>query len=60
ATQAVPRGNRVAIAYGRDAADVAFITQFGPMELLSMQVTVQPASSPEGLVSREGAANPRM
>jgi len=40
ATQAEARGNRVAIAYGRDAADVALATQFGPMQLLAMQVWV--------------------
>lgn len=40
ATQAQPRGNRIAIAYGRDAADVALATQFGPMQLLNMQVWV--------------------
>lgn len=40
ATQADARGNRVAIAYGRDAADVALATQFGPMQLLAMQVWV--------------------
>lgn len=34
-------GARVAIAYGRDAADVAIYTQFGdPVELLSMLVAV--------------------
>ncbi|MGI9028945.1 MAG: transglutaminase family protein [Ilumatobacteraceae bacterium] len=43
ATQANPRGNRVAIAYGRDAADVAFITQFGPLELRRLEVFVRPA-----------------
>ncbi len=30
ATQALPRGGRVAVAYGRDAADVAMFNQFGP------------------------------
>ena len=30
ATQAAPRGGRVAVAYGRDAADVAIFNQFGP------------------------------
>ena len=30
ATQAVPRGGRVAVGYGRDAADVAMFNQFGP------------------------------
>jgi transglutaminase-like putative cysteine protease len=40
ATQAVPKGNRIAIAYGRDAADVAFVTQFGILNLLAMDVWV--------------------
>jgi len=41
------QGARVAIAYGRDAADVAIYTQFGdPVELLSMSVTVNPKSRP--------------
>lgn len=35
------QGGRVAIAFGRDAADVAIYTQFGdPVELLNMQVQV--------------------
>ncbi len=40
ATQDQPRGGRIAIAYGRDAADVAFVTQFGPAELIEMRVWV--------------------
>jgi transglutaminase-like putative cysteine protease len=32
ATQAAPRGGRVVLAYGRDAADVAFISNYGPLE----------------------------
>ena len=44
ATQSAPRGNRVAIAYGRDAADVAFVTQFGPLELREMAVFVREAT----------------
>jgi transglutaminase-like putative cysteine protease len=40
ATQAQPRGGRIAIAYGRDAADVAFATQFGPVTLQEFQVWV--------------------
>ncbi|HEY9630309.1 MAG TPA: transglutaminase family protein [Coleofasciculaceae cyanobacterium] len=40
ATQDQPRGNRITIAYGRDAADVALSTQFGVMQLLDMQVWV--------------------
>ena len=36
------QGGRVAIAYGRDAADVAIYTQFGdPVELLRMAVSVE-------------------
>jgi transglutaminase-like putative cysteine protease len=42
ATQSQPRGNRIAIAYGRDAADVALATQFGPLQLKAMQVWVNP------------------
>jgi transglutaminase-like putative cysteine protease len=38
ATQPAPKGNRITVAYGRDAADVAFITQFGPAELTQMRV----------------------
>jgi transglutaminase-like putative cysteine protease len=30
-TQAQPRGGRVALAYGRDATDVAIFNQFGPL-----------------------------
>lgn len=41
ATQTEPRGGRVAIAYGRDAADVALITEFGPLETKDMHVSVE-------------------
>jgi transglutaminase-like putative cysteine protease len=44
ATQRFPRGNRVAVAYGRDAADVAIATQYGSLELLEMSVSVTPVS----------------
>lgn len=37
-------GNRIAIAYGRDATDVAFVTQFGPLALSSLEVSVRPAT----------------
>lgn len=43
ATQTEPRGNRIAIAYGRDAADVALATQFGPLSLTNMDVWVNAA-----------------
>ena len=41
ATQDFPKGNRVIIAYGRDANDVAFASQFGDMELLNMWVSME-------------------
>jgi transglutaminase-like putative cysteine protease len=40
ATQAQPRGGRITLAYGRDAADVAFATQFGPVTLQAFHVWV--------------------
>ncbi|WP_234733305.1 transglutaminase family protein [Tellurirhabdus bombi] len=40
ATQKEPLGNRIIVAYGRDAADVALATQYGPMQLESMKVWV--------------------
>lgn len=43
ATQEQPRGGRIAIAYGRDAADVALATFFGPATLADMQVWVERA-----------------
>jgi len=40
-------GGRVAIAYGRDAADVAIYTQFGdPVELIRMAVQVERLATP--------------
>ena len=46
-TQTSLEGGRVAIAYGRDAADVAIFTQFGdPVPLMLMQVDVQQVESP--------------
>ena len=41
ATQAKPKGNRVVLAYGRDASDVAFATQFGNIYLNDMKVLVE-------------------
>ena len=37
-------GNRIVIAYGRDATDVAFVTQFGPLTLNSLKVVVEQAN----------------
>ena len=46
-TQNDLQGGRVAIAYGRDAADVAIYTQFGdPVELLHMAVNVERLPGP--------------
>jgi transglutaminase-like putative cysteine protease len=41
ATQKEPRGGRIVIAYGRDAADVAITTPFGPIEVDGMEVFVE-------------------
>lgn len=47
ATQAVPCGGRVAVAYGRDAADVAIFNQFGPpLYPIAMEVRVEVLSAP--------------
>ena len=42
ATQAVPRGGRIVLAYGHDAADVAFISDYGalPLQMDEMKVEV--------------------
>lgn len=42
ATQSTPKGNRIVIAYGRDASDVALATLFGNFELEYMDVRVSP------------------
>lgn len=48
-TQESLEGARVAIAYGRDAADVAIYTQFGdPVDLQELQVTVSQIEKPSG------------
>ncbi|MDR7378936.1 transglutaminase-like putative cysteine protease [Rhodoferax ferrireducens] len=46
ATQDAPRGGRIVLAYGRDAADVAFISDYGdtPLEVSDMQVSVSASS----------------
>jgi len=43
ATQTRPRGGRVVLAYGRDAADVAFISNYAPLETVAMHVWVEEA-----------------
>lgn len=41
ATQDRPRGGRIVVAYGRDAADVAFLSNYGPLEMGEMTVAVR-------------------
>ena len=43
ATQKHPRGNRIVIAYGRDATDVAQISEYGPIKVNHQEVWVNPA-----------------
>jgi transglutaminase-like putative cysteine protease len=40
ATEDVTRGNRIVVAYGRDAADVALATMFGAFTMTNMKITV--------------------
>ncbi|MFN9473323.1 transglutaminase-like domain-containing protein [Acidovorax sp.] len=40
-TQAHARGGRIVVAYGRDAADVAFLSYYGPLEITLMNVRVE-------------------
>jgi transglutaminase-like putative cysteine protease len=42
-TQQQPRGGRVVLAYGRDAADVAFISNYAPLQTVAMHVWVEEA-----------------
>lgn len=41
ATQPAPCGGRIVVAYGRDAADVAFITNYGEMKTENLRVSVE-------------------
>lgn len=41
--QKQPKGNRITIGYGRDAADVALTSNYGALTLKSMTVTVEKA-----------------
>ena len=40
ATEDNPRGGRIVVAYGRDAADVALVSLFGNFTCTKMQVCV--------------------
>ncbi len=41
ATQDVPRGGRIVVAYGRDAADVAFLSNYAGLETERLTVSVE-------------------
>jgi transglutaminase-like putative cysteine protease len=41
ATQVTPRGGRIVVAYGRDAADVALISEYGPTDTKQLKVWVE-------------------
>jgi transglutaminase-like putative cysteine protease len=43
ATQKQPRGGRIVVAHGRDAADVAFLSSYGKLAITRMEVSVVPA-----------------
>ena len=46
-TQPEPRAGRIVVAYGRDAVDVALISQFGPnMPPTDMKVSVEETAPP--------------
>jgi transglutaminase-like putative cysteine protease len=44
ATQDKPRGGRIVVAHGRDIADVAFLSNYGPLEITKMDVEVYPSA----------------
>lgn len=41
ATQETPRAGRIVVAHGRDIADVAFISNYGELEITEMEVSVR-------------------
>ena len=43
ATQSEPVGGRIVVAYGHDAADVAFISNYGALQTKRLKVSVEPA-----------------
>jgi transglutaminase-like putative cysteine protease len=46
ATQDRPRGGRIVVAYGRDAADVAFISNYGALKTVEIKVWVHLDDTP--------------
>ena len=62
ATQDQPRGGRLVMAYGRDAADVALISNYGPLKTPQMNVWVNQlpgpgAGGPSGRPAQVGPAS---
>ena len=51
ATQATPRGGRIVLAYGHDAADVAFISDYGAQALQVDEMRVKVAALDEAPAS---------
>ena len=53
ATQDAPRGGRIVVAYGRDAADVAFLSNYGELttERLTVQVELHTDGAPPPLAT---------
>lgn len=45
ATQNAPRGNRIIVGYGRDAADIALMSPYGEVTLKEMSVYVEAADA---------------
>lgn len=46
ATQPQPRGNRIIVGYGRDAADIAQMSEYGEVQMKDMKVHVDAAPAP--------------
>ena len=49
ATQAVPRAGRIVLAYGHDAANVAFISDYGALPLQMDEMRVEVCMADEAL-----------
>jgi transglutaminase-like putative cysteine protease len=60
ATQDAPRGGRIVVAYGRDAADVAFISNYGPLEMGEMVVTVEQVDLGDGTQHQHQHQQPQL
>ena len=56
ATQDAPRGGRIVVAYGRDAADVAFLSNYGELttERLTVRVELHTDGAPPRLAASGG------